>query len=94
MTVRDEPWNASRIPYILAQIAAIKGNNEVAMEHFREAVDAGWIRTWYTRIDPLMSDLRKDARFMQMLDDIDEKLSRMSVDEVVIVASQVSYREQ
>lgn len=70
-------WFVSGIPYVLAQIAAVEGNNEVAIEYFRTAVDAGWTRAWFGRIDPIMADLRKDARYMQILDGLENKLLKM-----------------
>jgi TolB-like protein/DNA-binding winged helix-turn-helix (wHTH) protein/Tfp pilus assembly protein PilF len=65
------------IPYVLAQIAAIEGNNNAAIEHVREAVETCWAKVWFGRIDPIMAELRKDVRFMQNLEDLEDKLSEM-----------------
>ena len=51
------------IQYVRAQIAAVEKNNDIAIDYVRKAVDAGWTKPWFGRIDPIMADLRKDARF-------------------------------
>ena len=71
------PWFFGGIPYVLAQIAAVEGNNDAAIEYLRKAVDAGWTRAWFGRIDPIMADLRKDARYMQILEELEDKLFKM-----------------
>ncbi|MEE8624159.1 MAG: hypothetical protein V3T19_02350, partial [Acidiferrobacterales bacterium] len=63
--------------YVLAQIAAVEGNNDAAIEYVREAVEAGWVKAWFGRIDPIMADLRKDALYIQTLDELEEKLAEM-----------------
>ena len=72
----DEPPVSVSL-YVLAQIASVEGNNDAAIEYFRKAVDAGWTKAWFGRIDPIMADLRKDARYMQMLEELEEKLLGM-----------------
>ncbi len=72
-----EPRFFGGIPYVLAQIAAVEGNNDAAIEYLRKAVDAGWSRAWFGRIDPIMADLRTDARYMQILEELEEKLLEM-----------------
>jgi hypothetical protein len=73
----DRPWLDGSIHYVLAQIAAVEGNNDAAIENVREAIEAGWTRAWFGRIDPIMADLRKDARYIQMLEELEEKLLEM-----------------
>ena len=63
--------------YVLAQIAAIEGNNDAAIEFVREAVQAGWSKAWFGRIDPIMADVREDARFLQILEELEGKLLYM-----------------
>jgi hypothetical protein len=63
--------------YVLAQIAAVEGNNDAAIEYFRKAVNAGWSKAWFGRIDPITADLRKDARYIKMLDELENKLLKM-----------------
>jgi len=72
----DRQWfvNVNGSLYVLAQIAALEGDNDAAIEYVREAVDAGWSKAWFGRIDPIMADLRKDARYLQMLDELEDKL--------------------
>jgi TolB-like protein/DNA-binding winged helix-turn-helix (wHTH) protein/Tfp pilus assembly protein PilF len=74
---RNRPIYVSSIPYVLAQIAAVEGNNGAAIEYVREAVEAGWTRVWFGRIDPIMADLREDTRYLQLLDELEDKLIEM-----------------
>ena len=78
-TQRDDPlyFYSSSIPYVFAQIAAIEGDNEAAIRYFRNAVDAGWVRAWFGRIDPIMVDLRKDPRFIEILEELEGKMLEM-----------------
>jgi TolB-like protein/DNA-binding winged helix-turn-helix (wHTH) protein/Tfp pilus assembly protein PilF len=69
-------WGGGSL-YVLAQIAAVEGNNDAAIEYFRKAVDAGWTKAWFGRIDPITADLRKDARYIQILGELEEKLLEM-----------------
>jgi len=63
--------------YIRAQIAAVEGDTDVAIDYVRKAVDVGWSRAWFGRIDPIMAELRKDARFMQILEELEDRLSEL-----------------
>ena len=80
-------WFDGSALYVLAQISAIEGNDEVAMDNFRKAVASGWIRPWYGRIDPNMSNLREDPEFMQILEDLDAKLLEMRASPKVLASS-------
>ena len=78
----DHPWYVGDrygggSLYVLAQIAAVEGNNDAAIEYFRKAVNAGWTKAWFGRIDPIMADLRKDARYIKMLNELEKKLLKM-----------------
>ncbi len=73
----DHLWLRSGPPYVLAQIAAVEGNYDAAIDYFRKAVDGGWRKSWFGRIDPIMADLRKYPRFMQILEELEEKLLEM-----------------
>ena len=75
--MQAHPYTDGKIPYILAQISAIEGNNENAMNYFRKAIDAGWIRPWFARIDPIMADLRKDDAYLQILEELEGRLVEM-----------------
>jgi TolB-like protein/DNA-binding winged helix-turn-helix (wHTH) protein/Tfp pilus assembly protein PilF len=75
---RDHPEFVSSSSYVLAQIAAVEGNNDAALEHVRQAVEAGWSKPWFGRIDPIMTNLRKDLRYLQLLDELEDKLLEIS----------------
>lgn len=74
---RDRPEFAGSTAYVLAQIATVEGNSDAATAYVREAVEAGWTKAWFGRIDPIMADLREDARYLQILEDLEEKLLDM-----------------
>lgn len=65
------------IQYVRAQIAAVEKDNDVAIDYVRKAVDAGWTKAWFGRIDPIMADLRKDARYLQILEELEDRLLEM-----------------
>ena len=73
----DNPMYVAGGLYVLAQISAIEGNNDAAIEYVREAVEAGWTKPWFGRIDPIMAELRRDKRFTKILGDLENKLSEM-----------------
>ena len=82
------PMHVGTIPYVHAQIAAVEGNNDRAFEYFRKAVDGGWTRAWFGRIDPIMADLRKDVRYTQILEEVEDKLLQMRDRSTVLVSSE------
>ena len=73
----DYLYYPAGIRYVLAQIAAVEGDDDAAIEYVREAVEAGWSKPWFGRVDPIMADLRKDARYLQILEELEEKLLGM-----------------
>jgi len=73
----DYLYFVSGTRYVLAQIAVIEGNNDAAIEYLHDAVEAGWTKLWYGRIDPIMADLREDARFIEILEELEENLAEM-----------------
>lgn len=81
-------WFDGSVFYVLAQISAIEGNDEVALDYFRSAVARGWIKPWFGRIDPIMADLRKDARFMQILEDLEDKLLKIRANPPMLISSE------
>ncbi|MCH8303409.1 MAG: hypothetical protein IH912_11705 [Proteobacteria bacterium] len=84
---RPYSWYAGSSFYVLAQIAAVEGNNETAIEYFREAVEAGWTKAWFGRIDPIMADLRKDVRYMDILEELEERLLEMRQSTTALAAN-------
>jgi TolB-like protein/Flp pilus assembly protein TadD len=73
----QKPELASGSLYVLAQISAIEGNREAAIEYAQRAVDAGWTKAWFARIDPIMVDLREAPRFQQILAEVDDRLLQL-----------------
>jgi tetratricopeptide (TPR) repeat protein len=62
------------VAYVRSQIAALLGDSDMAVDQLRQAVDAGWRRTWYARMDPIMAEVKKDTRFDEILDEVDASL--------------------
>ena len=73
--------------YVRAQIAAVEGDHNTAIDSFRKAVDGGWPKAWVARIDPIMAELRKDARFMQILEELEAKLLNMRENPMTLASS-------
>ncbi len=71
---------------MLAQIAAIEGNNEAAIDYFRKAIDLHWSTAWYARIDPITEELRADDRFSDLLKGLESDLSVMQERIQLVVA--------
>ena len=76
------------IRYVLAQIAAIEGNNDAAIEYAREAVEAGWAKPWFGRIDPIMADLHEDPRYIRMLNELEGKLLKMRDNKKILASNE------
>lgn len=70
-------WVDGSVQYVRAQIAVLEGNNDAAIEYFRQAVETGWTKAWFRRIDPIMADLRTDARYKQILEKLEDRLLAM-----------------
>ena len=71
-----------------SQIAAVEENKEAAINLFRDAVDAGWSKAWYARIDPIMADLREDTRFLLILEELEARLSKMRENQKMLASNE------
>jgi TolB-like protein/DNA-binding winged helix-turn-helix (wHTH) protein/tetratricopeptide (TPR) repeat protein len=67
-------WFAGSATYVQAQIAAIEGDRDAAIRLLQQAVDEGWTRVWFTRVDPIMQNISHDSRFQQTLNAVEQKL--------------------
>jgi tetratricopeptide (TPR) repeat protein len=76
-TEQDRKWATGSDYYLMTQMAAIEGRHDAAIEHFKKAIQLHWTRAWYTRIDPITSDLRKDERFVGLLEELESNLLDM-----------------
>jgi tetratricopeptide (TPR) repeat protein len=65
------------VPFDLACVSAIEGNNDEAFRWLQKAYDAGW-RGWpQANWSPLLDPLRQDGRFRALMRRIDEDVAAM-----------------
>ncbi|HUM11848.1 MAG TPA: winged helix-turn-helix domain-containing protein [Myxococcaceae bacterium] len=62
-------WHA--IGYHKARIAAMRGDGATALAQLEKAVDLGWRRGWWLRVDPALASLRSSPRFQAVLERIE-----------------------
>jgi len=53
--------------YLHASIAAMRGQNAKALESLERAIERGWRRPWWMRVDPALQGLRAEPQFIQLL---------------------------
>jgi TolB-like protein/Flp pilus assembly protein TadD len=61
----------------MAAIYAVQGNKEEALKWLQKSVDAGWRDYRYISRYPLLENIRDDARFKRIIDDIKAKVAEM-----------------
>jgi hypothetical protein len=61
--------------YYLAQAAAIQGQKEDAFRWLEDAIQAGWLNYRLSTRDPLLENLRGEARFEKLLADMEAKVN-------------------
>jgi adenylate cyclase len=62
--------------YFEASLNALGGNRQQALASLRKAIDLGWRRSWYAKIDPPMESLRDTPEFKQMMAEVDADIAR------------------
>jgi len=65
------------MPLELAEIDAVQGNKEESYYWLQKAVDAGWRDYRDAAINPLLENLRNDARFERMMAGVKAKVDEM-----------------
>ena len=63
--------------HVLAAIDAIQGHRERALNGFRQAIDAGWTRVWFTEQDPNFASLLDDPEFQEIMTETKGRLDGM-----------------
>jgi len=71
----DDGIGTSGVIYLLASIAAERGNRQEAMLALQRAIGAGWSEAWFLERDPVFSDFREDDEFAALLDGLKERLA-------------------
>ncbi len=64
------------IYYNLTVVFALRGDNERAMEAFRQAYDKGWRQSWVLKIDGRLASLRSEPEFVEIERQIQEEVAR------------------
>ena len=58
-------------------VAAWSGDAETAIERYRQAAEAGHLRTWLDRLEPAFAELRQDPRFERQLNELEAEREAM-----------------
>jgi serine/threonine protein kinase/TolB-like protein/Flp pilus assembly protein TadD len=64
-------------PYTLAQVLAVKGDREAALHWLGIAVQRGFRRYRWCRLDPMFESVRGDERFGRLLESVEQEVERM-----------------
>jgi adenylate cyclase len=62
--------------YVEASIHALWGDRQKALASLRRAIDLGWRRSWYARLDPTLESLRDTPEFKEMMAEVDADIAR------------------
>jgi TolB-like protein/Tfp pilus assembly protein PilF len=65
--------------YLGVRIAALTGDNELAISRLTKAIAQGW-REWWTQFDPLLQSLRELPEFQAQLDIIEQDLAQQKIE--------------
>jgi serine/threonine protein kinase/tetratricopeptide (TPR) repeat protein len=80
-SLEDELGQGSTDPFVLHDIAvihAVQGEKKEACEWLQKAIDAGYLRLpWPPAMDPLFDNLRDDARFKEMMAQLQTKVDKI-----------------
>jgi TolB-like protein/Flp pilus assembly protein TadD len=69
-------WGSER-SHTLAQLAALRGDVELAMRHLHEAVDRGWLLYRELELDPTWSAMRSHPEFIMLAERVERDLERI-----------------
>jgi len=62
--------------YFEASIHALWGNRQEAFALLRKAIDLGWRRSWYAKLDPTMESLRDTPEFKEIMAEVEADIAR------------------
>ena len=74
--LRKQGLGTPEIYYVDTSIRALGGNRQEALVSLRKAIDLGWRRSWYARIDPTLESLRDTPEFKEMMAEVDADIAR------------------
>jgi len=58
-------------------INALNNNKSDTYQFLQGAIDAGWIRAWQADLEPILSEIKKEQQFTQMMGGIRARLANM-----------------
>ncbi|MFT6270501.1 MAG: TolB-like protein/Tfp pilus assembly protein PilF [Alphaproteobacteria bacterium] len=61
----------------MAQIKALKNDQEEAFYYLQGAIDVGWVRVWEAEFNPAFALLRSETQFAQMMGGVKARLATM-----------------
>jgi protein kinase/serine/threonine-protein kinase len=56
--------------YELSRLYAIRGEKESALRWLGKAIEAGWLYVRWTRVDPLLENIRESEEFRRLMDEV------------------------
>ena len=62
--------------YTRAQVLALEGNADAALDALQSAVEAGWSRLYWMRVDPALSSIAAAPRFSLLVDELQQRLAQ------------------
>jgi len=65
---REQGWGGNQIDYALAGIAASTDSSALALDHLRDAIDAGWDDVVFADHDPVMADIVRLPEYRALLE--------------------------
>jgi adenylate cyclase len=74
--LREQGLGTPQSYYFEASLNALGGNRQDALAALRKAIDLGWRRSWYARIDPTLESLRDTPEFKKMMVEVDADIAR------------------
>lgn len=83
----DKGWDTPTIHYRIAQIYALQGDSDNAINKLKQAVDKGWLSEGSLERDPLWTGIRDDVRFQALTRQVSDaiEISRANVSEILSV---------
>jgi adenylate cyclase len=77
--LRDQGLGTPESYYFEASLNALGGIKQQALVSLRKAIDLGWRRSWFAKLDPPMELLRDDPEFKEMMEEVERDLDWMRV---------------
>ena len=75
--LKDVGFDSQEIRYFQASIAALKGENEVAVSLLRQSVQEGFVDFWWADVDPSFDPLRDNLMFNAVRDEFKIRMRLM-----------------